>query len=173
MKLFAGKIDSLAHEIVSSLTSSEAIEVSDEMFHEVVEDVAAIFKEYVRTDREITERARDIIASQHKSPSDLKRIRLQLAKERNFGIEEEAIEYLIRQIIETLMYSKHVEEVYAMDNEIAVLVRPLLEKALNADEELEAEVRRRIKNLQEGTLAWEIQHRKIREELKRARRLEE
>ena len=58
-----------------------------------------------------------------------------------------------------------------MDNELTVLITPVLRKHLAADEELDNEVRRRIKNLQEGTSAWDVQYGKIKEELQRTRKL--
>ena len=42
---------------------------------------------------------------------------------------------------------------------------------LDIDDELDQEVRRRIKNLTEGTAAWEVEYTKILEQLKRIRGL--
>lgn len=172
MRLYIGKVTPLAQEVVQTLMSAGVIEVAEDKVLEVVLDVESVLREYIRTEREITEKARDIIAAQKRSHSELKKIRAQLARERSFGIDEEAIEYLITQIIEALVYSRNVEEVYGADNEIAVHLAPVLRRHLAADEELDAEVRKRIKNLQEGTLAWDLQYRKVMEELRRTRRLE-
>lgn len=172
MRLFSGKVPPLAREVVQTLIASGSIEVTAEEVPEVVLDVESVLKEYIRAEREITDQARDIIATQKRSHSDLKKIRAQIARERSFGIDEEAIEYLITQIIEALIHSRHVEEVYGMDNDLAVHLGPVLRKHLAADEELDSEVRRRIRNLQEGTSTWDIQYRKVMEELRRSRRLD-
>jgi len=172
MRLFSGKVPPLAQELVRALIQSRSIEVEDSEVPEVILDVESVLKEYIRVEREITDQARDIIASQKRSHSDLKKIRMQVARERSIGIDEDAIEYLINQIIETLIHSRHVEEVFGADNELAVQMAPILRKYLAAEEELDAEVRRQIRNLQEGTTAFDVQYRRIREELKRAKKLD-
>ena len=40
------------------------------------------------------------------------------------------------------------------------------------EEELDAEVRRRIKNLEEGTSTWEVEYQRALEQIKRNRGLE-
>ena len=171
MKLFSGKIPALAHDLVAALVQSNAIEVLPEEVHEVEMDVESVLKEYVRAEREITDRARDVIATQKRDYSELKKIRGQIARERGFGVDDGMIEYLIAQLIEALIHSRHVEEVFGMDNDLVVHMSPVLRKHLAADEELDGEVRRRIKNLQEGTSSWDIQYRKVMEELKRTKKL--
>lgn len=173
MRLYSGKVPALANEIVDVLIQNGVIEVRPEEVGEVRLDVESVLREYIRMDREITEQARDIIAAQKRNHSELKKIKAQIARERSFGIDEEAVEYLITQIIEALMHSRHVEEVYGMDNEIALHIAPVLRKHMMAEEELDSEVRKRIKNLQEDTVAFDIAYRKVKEELSRIRRLTE
>lgn len=171
MRLFSGKVPALAHDLVVALTGDGTIEVKAEEIHEVELDVESVLKEYIRAEREITDRARDVIATQKRDYTELKKIKAQIARERGFQIDEDAIEYLTSQLIEALIHSRHVEEVFGMDNELNLLITPVLRKHLAADEELDNEVRRRIKNLQEGTSAWDIQYGKIKEELQRTRKL--
>lgn len=171
MRLFSGKVSALAMDLIGALTTTGSIEVLDDELHEVQLDVESVLKEYIRAEREITDRARDVIAQQKRNYTDLRKIKAQIARERGFQIEEDAIEYLTNQLIETLIHSRHVEEVFGMDNELTVHITPVLRKHLSADEELDGEVRRRIKNLQEGTSAWDIQYGKIKEELQRTRKL--
>ncbi|NOZ01301.1 MAG: DUF507 family protein [Deltaproteobacteria bacterium] len=171
MRLFSGKVPVIAQELVTAMTTSGAIEVQDSEMHEVQLDVESVLKEYIRAEREITDRARDIIAAQKRDYTELRKIKSQIAKEKGFQIDDDAIEYLTAQLIETLIHSRHVEEVYGMDNELTLQITPVLRKHLAADEELDNEVRRRIQNLQEGTSAWDVQYGKIKEELKRTRNL--
>jgi len=170
MRLFSGKVPALARDLVNVLIESKSVDVLPEEIKEVELDIESVLKEYIRTEREITDQARDVIASQKREYTELKRIKSRIARERKFAIDEEAIEYLNSQLIETLIHSRHVEEVYGMDNELVVVITPVMRKHLAADEELDNEVRRRIKNLQEGTGAWDIQYSKIKDELKRNKR---
>lgn len=173
MRLLSGKVPALAHDLVDTLMTSSMIEVLAEEVPEVQMDIESVLREYIRTDREITDKARDVIATQKRDYSDLNKVKAQIARERNFGIGEGMLEYLIAQLIEALIHSRHVEEVYGMDNELAAQMTPVLRKHLAADEELDADVRRRIRNLQEGTVAWDVQYRKVMDELKRTKKLDE
>ena len=49
----------------------------------------------------------------------------------------------------------------------------ILKKHMLVDDEVDAEVRRRIKNLEEGTATWEVEYQKALEQIKKNRRLDE
>lgn len=171
MKLLSGKIPVLAHDLVDALVASKTIEVLPEELREVEVDVESVLREYLRLDREITDRARDVISSQKRDYGELNKVKSQIARERGFGMGEGLTEYLNAQLIEALIHSRHVEEVYGADNELVVLLTPVLRKHLAADEELDGEIRKRIRNLQEGTMDWDIQYRRVMDELKRTKKL--
>jgi hypothetical protein len=95
------------------------------------------------------------------------KLRTKLADERGFGIGEKGIDYLTRQIIEALFHSRHVAEIYAEDHVLRRIMRDVLREHLKLNDDLDQEVRRRIKNLQEGTASWEIEYHKVMEDLKR------
>src|SRR5690606_25709834 len=57
MRLFSGKIPLIAEEIVTSLTAAEDIEV--ESRDEVQSDLEAVLAEYLRTEREIVDEAKN------------------------------------------------------------------------------------------------------------------
>lgn len=173
MKLMSGKVAALANDLVSALIASGSIEVKPEERKEVEMDLESVFREYIRLDREITDQARDLISSQKRDHTELHKVKAQIARDRNFAVGEGMLEYLIAQIIETLLHSRHVEEVFGADNDLAVHITPVLRKHLAADEELDGEVRKRIRNLTEGTLAWDVQYRKVMEELRKSRRLDD
>jgi hypothetical protein len=172
MKLLSGKVPALAHDLVGALRTAELIEVADDEISEVEMDVESVLREYIRKDKEITDRARDVIASQKRDYTELNKIKAQIAREAGFGIGETMTEYLNGQLIEALLHSRHVEEVFGLDNELNVVMTPVLRKHLAADEELDAEVRRRIRNFQEGTVAFDVQYRKVQEELRRTKRMD-
>jgi hypothetical protein len=48
----------------------------------------------------------------------------------------------------------------------------ILKKHMQVDEELDEEVRRRIKNLEEGTSTWEVEYGKVLDQIKRNRGLD-
>jgi len=91
MRLYSGKVKVIASEIARELINSEAIEVEKQNEHEVVLDIESILKEYLRTDREISSEARDIMEARRLNYSKFGRIKRDIAKKRNFGLGEDAI----------------------------------------------------------------------------------
>ena len=171
MKLYPGKIPSISQEITSILSAEGDIEVRETEVAEVELDISSVLKEYVRVEREITDRARDLIASRDLDYTALSKLKRQVADSRGFKLGEDAIEYIIHQIIEMLLHSVHVDEVYAEDIELRRKMTTVLRKDMAVDNDLDREVRRRIKNLQEGTTGWEIEYRRLMDDLKRTKRL--
>jgi hypothetical protein len=171
MKLYAGRIQAIAREIVEALAADGDIEVQPEQIEEVSLDIESVLKEYLRVDREVTDRARDVIATRNLPYNQLNKIKQQIADQRGFGLGEDSIDYLAKQAIEMLFHSHHVEEVFGEDHDLRRKMKPILKKHMAVDTELDQEVRGRIKNLQEGTSTWDIEYKKVMDELKRNRKL--
>jgi hypothetical protein len=170
MKLYPGKIPMMAQEIATALTVGGDIEIREEQRNEVELDVASVLREYVRVEREVTDQARDLIARRELDFTSLSKLKQRIADERGFGLEEDAVEYIVVQVIEMLLHSVHVEEVFAEDNVLRRKMAEVLRRYMNVDNDLDKEVRRRIKNLQEGTTGWEIEYRRLMEDLRRTKR---
>lgn len=171
MKLYKGRIPEIAEEIVGTLSSESDIEVAEKEIAEVRLDIEAVLNEYTRTDRELTEKAKDLLAIRKLDYSYLHKLKSALAEERGFGINEDAIPYVIKQLLEVFMHSVHVEEVYSDDSVIRKKLTQILRSYLGEDSVVDQEVRRRMKNLQEGTMTWEIEYQRVMEEIKRNRKL--
>ena len=77
MRLYPGKVDTIAAEIVTTLAAAGDIEVTDN--NEAQLDAAAVLKEYIRVDKELTERAKDILEIRGLPYSHLGRTKRQLA----------------------------------------------------------------------------------------------
>jgi hypothetical protein len=170
MKLYSSKIPTVAAEIIKSLVSDGDIEVGSAA--EAQLDVEAVLKEYLRMDRELTEKSKDLLEQRKLPYGQFSKVKRTLAEERGFALGEEGIAWMANQIIETFMHSPHIDEVFADDVAMRKKLRETLRKHMLVDQELDAEVRRRIKNLEEGTSTWEIEYGRILEQLKRNRGLE-
>jgi len=164
MRLYAGKIDSISAEIINRLVTDGDLEVASRQEAEL--DVVAVLKEYLRVDREITERAKDILEIRGLGYSHFGRTKRHLAEQKEFGLGEEGITWMINQMLEAFMQSAHIEEIYADDATLRRKIRAILSAAMTVDEELDRQVRDRIKNLQEGTQTWEIEYQKVLEQMK-------
>jgi hypothetical protein len=165
MKLYTGKIPSIAQEMIQSLVQAQEIEVNDAQ--EAQLDIEAVLKEYVRMDRECTDKAKDLLEERKLPYGQFGKLKRAIADEKGFALGEEGINWMANQILETFMQSRHVDEVFADDVQLRKKTKEILKKHMNVDEELDQEVRQRIKNLQEGTQAWELEYQKAMEQIKR------
>jgi len=169
MRLYSGKIPAIAQEIAKALDAAEAIET--EAPKEVAADLEAVLKEYLRNEREITEEAKSRMEQKGLSYSLLSKVRSQVAAERSFPAQDEFLPYILEQLIEMLFHSGNVEEVFADDTELRKLLMPILRKHLEVEETLDREIRARLKHLQEGTAAFEIEYQKLVDQMKRKQHL--
>jgi hypothetical protein len=75
-------------------------------------------------------------------------------------------------MLESFMQSPHIAEIFADDGVMRKRMADVLKKHMQVDDELDEEVRRRIKNLQEGTSTWEVEYGKVLDQIKRNRGLD-
>jgi uncharacterized protein len=167
MRLYSGKIPNIAGEIVKILVESGDIAVVDRTEAEM--DAQAVLKEYLRLDREITERAKDILQKRGLPYEQFGKVKRTIAHEKGLGLGEEGLEWMTSQMIESFMQSPHIEEIFAEDGVLRKRMADILKKHMLVDEELDEEVRRKIKNLEEGTATWEIEYSKVLDQMKRNR----
>src|SRR5918995_48459 len=113
MRLYPAKVDTIASEVIGKLTQDGDLEVTDP--HEAQLDVASVLKEYIRVDKELTERAKDILEIRGLPHAHLNRTKRQLAEQKEFGLGEEGLSWIANQMLEAFMSSRHVDEVFAED----------------------------------------------------------
>jgi hypothetical protein len=170
MKLYQGKISAVAEEVVKVLADEGDIEV--ESRPEAQLDVEAVLKEYLRMDRELSDKAKDVLDQRKMPYGQFFKLKRSMAEEKGFALGEEAPGWIANQVLECFMHSANVDEVYSDDATLRRKIRDLVRKHMAVDEQLDEEVRRRIKNLEEGTSTWEIEYAKVMEQMKRKHGLE-
>lgn len=172
MRLYSGRFKLIASEVVSALVDAELLEISSDMRPEAELDVVGVLREYQRMDRQISQQARDETATDGRS-AEMKR-RRELAKQKNFRMGDDALEYLVNQMIEVFMATPSIEEIYGTDRELRAKLTPILRRhTASQDDEVDVEVRSKIKNLQEGSTAWEVEYERTLERVRRNRGLDE
>ena len=170
MRLYSGKIGPIVDDMVRELTAQEDIEVED--VAEVRLDLEAVLKEYVRRERQMIDEAKDRMEREGLGYSKLGRMRQRLAKEMGFPQQDEVLPYLIDQLLNMLFHSSNVIEIYADDVTLRKKMTPILHRHMEVETGLDAEVRSKIKNLQEGTSAFEVEYAKVMDQIKHKRGLE-
>jgi hypothetical protein len=169
MRLFSGKITPLSEELVKALADNKDIET--ESRKEVVSDLESVFSNYLRLEREASDRAKDLLQQRALPPTELPRLRKLCAEQRGIKIGDDLLDYLLDQCIEMLMHSANVEEVYGEDHDLRRRMRPILRKYLEISEALEEEVRGKLKHVQEGSRTWEVEYQRLMGEIQRRKGL--
>ncbi|QQR88732.1 MAG: DUF507 family protein [Myxococcales bacterium] len=169
MRLYTGKIPTIAAELVDTLCKSGDIEVESK--EEVQLDFESVMKEYLRMERSLVEEAKNRMEAAGMGYSNLGRIKSQVAKEKSLPSADDALPYLVQQILEMLFHSNNVAEVFVDDTVLRKAITPVMRKHMDVEADVEREVRDKIKNLEEGTSTFEIEYQKVMEEIKRKRGL--
>lgn len=169
MRLFSGKIAPLSEDLVKALVDHKDIECQSKK--EVALDLESVFTNYLRLEKEAMEHAKDLLAKRGMQPTELPRLRKLAAEQKGIKVGEEMLDYLLDQLIEMLMHSGNVDEVFGEDHDLRRRMRPVLKKYLEVDEQLETEVRGKLKHVQEGTRTWEVEYQRLMGEIQRRKGL--
>lgn len=170
MRLFSGKISPIVEEILDTLVPAEDIELADR--EEARMDLEAVLKEFVRQDRAILEEAKDRVSREGLGYGSTFKVRQQIAKERSFPPPDETLPYILEQLLNMLFHSSNVEEIYADDVTLRKKITAILRKHMDVESDLDREVRARIKNLTEGTAAFEVEYEKVLGQIRQKKRLD-
>lgn len=171
MRLYSGQVPAVAQDLLKTLIKEESLEITPENVPEVEEDIQSVLREFIRLDRELSDQARELIAERGRG--SIGREKRKIAKQKGLDVFEDPVGYIISQLIETFFHSHFVEEVYGTDNDLRRLMAPVLRGHMEVQEELDLEVRDKIKNLEEGSQAWDIEYQKAMGNLKRVKKLED
>lgn len=169
MRLFSGKISPLSEELVKALVDNKDIECESKK--EVALDLESVFTNYLRLEKEANDRAKDLLAARSMPQSEMPRLRKLAAEQKGIKVGDEMLDYLLDQLIEMLMHSGNVDEVFGEDHDLRRRMRPVLKRYLELDEQLEGEVRGKLKHVQEGTRTWEVEYQRLMGEIQRRKGL--
>lgn len=169
MKIPKSRVPQLAQDMLKALLEGGDIET--ETPREVALDLEAVINQYIKDELEISDKARDIVAARGLPPTQIGRVKRQLADERQFKTDEDGIDYLVDQMIEFLMHSNNVEEIFAEDHQLRRKLRGPIRAIQADDDKIEDTVRSRMKHVQEGSAIWEVEYQRILEDVRRRRGL--
>jgi hypothetical protein len=169
MRLYSARIPKLAAEMVKALIADNDIEADSPK--EVEADVEAVLSQYMRDEQSVNERAKETLAQRGLPQSEFSRIKKLIADERKIKIGEDAIDYILDQLVEMLMHSTNVGEIFVEDYVLRRKMRDPLRRLAAEEEELQAEVRAQLRHVKEGTSVWEVEYRRMMDDIKRRKGL--
>ncbi len=171
MRIYRGKIKPIAEDVVKRLMEDEDIEVPEDQVPEVMLDVEAVIREYLRMEDQIAGEARDLIQKRNMSYTEFGKLKRMIAEEKGFETGDKAMIWIASQIIECFMYNNRVEEVYTEDFHLRRKIAQVFSDHLGIAEQVDREAREKIKNLDEGTPEWEIEYNKVYRQIARRKGL--
>jgi hypothetical protein len=169
MRLYTGKVSPIATEIVRTLLASKDIEADNPK--EVENDVVAVLNQYLADERDVNNRAKELLERTGKPQAEYQRMRTLAADEKKIKLGDETLDYLLDQVVEMLMHSSNVDEVYAADVELRRKMAPIFKKHMAVDASVDAEVRAQLRHVREGTREWEVEYERVLEQVKRRKGL--
>ncbi|HVJ89756.1 MAG TPA: DUF507 family protein [Labilithrix sp.] len=169
MRLYGAKVTPIAQEVVRALVAAKDIETDAQ--REVVADVEAVLKSYLETERTVDDKTRELLQRTGRGTGEFNRVRQQVAEHHGIKVGDDALDYLLDQVVEMLLHSNHVEEVFAEDVQLRRRMAPIFKRYMAADTELDAEVRAQLKHVKEGTAQWDIEYARVTDAVKRRRGL--
>jgi uncharacterized protein len=171
MRLYPKVIPAIAREVIQTLANEGDIEVEPLRIADAEMDMAAIMKEYLANEERVNQATREALERRGYDHSKFNQVKREMADVRGFKMGDEGIEYVIGQMLEFLLISRNIEEVFSDDPIMRKKIFVIMKKHLDVDEEIDREARARIKHVQEGTGAWDIEYQKTVEMIRRAKGL--
>ena len=171
MRLYPKVIPVISRETIQQLMQDGDIEVEPMRIADAEMDLSAIMREYLTNEERVNQATREALERRGYDHSKFNQVKREMADVRGFKMGDEGIEYVVNQMIEFLLISRNVEEVFAADNTLRQKIFAVMKKHLDVDEEIDREARARLKHLQEGTSAWEVEYNKTVDLLRRSRGL--
>ena len=169
MKIYRKVIPKIAKDVIRSLLANRAIEVEDGRRDEAELDIAGVLVDYLNDIDRITADAHDALQRHNLPLETLGRVKRSLAETRGVIMGDGALEYVIDRLIDALFNSRNIEEVFSEDQDLRKLVQDSIRKYLGVDEELDREVRGRLKNLREGTSEWEVEYGRLIDQMRHSK----
>lgn len=171
MRLYPKVIPIISREAIQQLMQDGDIEVEPMRVADAEMDLSAIMREYLANEERVNQATREALERRGYDFSKFNQVKREMADVRGFKMGDEGIEYVINQMLEFLLISRNVEEVYAADNVLRQKIFAVMKRHLDVDDEIDKEARSRLKHLQEGTSAFDIEYNKTVEQIRRARGL--
>ena len=169
MRLYPKLVPLIAREIIDRLAKEKDIEVEAIRMSDAELDMSAIMREYLANEERVNQATREALERRGYDFSKFNQVKREMSDVRGFKIGDDGIEFVINQMLEFLLISRNVEEVFSDDTQMRPKIMQIMKKHLDVDEEIDREARGRLKHLQEGTSAYEIEYQKTLEQICRMR----
>ncbi len=171
MRLYRSQIPGIAEDIIATLQLDGDIVVDNDDRTDAEQDIRAIMDEYLRQESRVVQETREFMEQHQITYDQFGRIKSQFADKRSHPTGDEGIRWIMGQVLENFMISRYVAEVFGEDRKMRKTLMRLFRKHLVEEADLDREVRGRLKNMRPGTDKWDIEYRRLMDEVRRKRGL--
>ena len=134
MHLDSKIVPSIARESIATLIRDGDVEIEPMRVADAEKDLSAIMREYLTSEAQVAAATREALARRGLDESAFERVHREMADVRGFKTGDEGIEYVIDRMIEFLLVSRNVEEVFAGDAVLRAKLREVMSTHLGAEQ---------------------------------------
>ncbi|MBN94309.1 MAG: hypothetical protein CL928_09575 [Deltaproteobacteria bacterium] len=171
MRLYRSQIPRLAEDIIETLSLDGDIVVDNQSRAEAEQDIRAILEEYLRQENRVIQETRELMERGQITYDQFGRIKGRIADERGHPTGDDGIKWIAGQILENFMISNHIDEVFGEDKVMRKTLMRIFRRHLIEEADLDREVRGRLKNIRPGSDKWDIEYRRVLDDIRRKRGL--
>ncbi len=181
MRLPEKLVERIADRIISELTQENLLEIEDE--YTFRKKIIGVFKKAEEEERQLDEKVKEILREKmdllKETSLDFRSafnaVKSRLAEEMNINISRRERMNQIANMIKNLIMEDDMVEIYDEPFVIRKRIAEILREAVREEEDIEREVRERIRsysrNILEGTPEWNHLYRRIYEDVLKRRGL--
>ncbi len=171
MRLYRSQIPRLAEDLVGTLVLEGDIVVENDDRADAEADLRAIMEEYLKQESRVVQLTREFMEDNQVTYDQFGRIKARFADERGHPTGDDGIKWIAGQVLENFMISRFIAEVFGEDRKMRRTMMRIFRKHLIDEADLDREVRGKLKNLRPGTEKWDIEYRRVMDEVRRKRGL--
>src|SRR5215470_11171018 len=112
MRLYPKPIPAISRDTIQVLVRDEDIEVEPLRIADAEMDLSAIMREYLTNEERVNQATREALERRGFDSSKFDQVKQEMADLRGFRMGDEGIAYVVSQLIEFLLISRNVEEVF-------------------------------------------------------------
>src|SRR4030095_13001790 len=137
MRLYPKVIPVISRETIQLLMQDGDIEVEPMRIADAEMDLWAIMREYLAAEERVNQATREALERRGYDASKFNQVKREMADVRGFKMGDEGIEDVINQLIEFLLISRNVEEVFAEDYVLRKKIYQVFKKHLEVEEDVD------------------------------------
>jgi len=135
MSLHPKVVPSISRQAIQLLMQDGDIQVEPVRIADAEMDLTAIMREYLTNEERVNQATREALERRGDDDSKFNQVKREMADARGFKAGDEGIQYIIDQMIEFLLISRNVEEVFSADDVLREKLRAVMSRLLTLEQE--------------------------------------